>query len=162
MKMNVTVPTEFAILSSHSFQRGTDVNRLALPLQLSRPRSTSAVASLQPPSILCPNICFSTPNMNYSSGALNCRVASTHNFDPQLPISPSKPIYYDISVRFGTRLRELRRNESMTQIDMAVAFGIDRSYISDVECGKKGISLATLEVMAIGFRMSLSELLRDL
>jgi len=50
----------------------------------------------------------------------------------------------------------------MTQIDMAVAFGIDRSYISDVECGKKGISLATLEVMAIGFRIPLSELLRDL
>lgn len=45
---------------------------------------------------------------------------------------------------------------------MAVMLGIDRSYISEVERGKKGISLATLEIIAIGFRLHLSELLRDL
>jgi transcriptional regulator with XRE-family HTH domain len=50
----------------------------------------------------------------------------------------------------------------MTQLDLAVLLGIDRSYISEVECGKKGISLATLEVIALGFRMRLSDLLHDL
>ena len=70
-------------------------------------------------------------------------------------------MHLDVGVRFGERLRQLRRDAGLTQIDMAVAFGIDRSYISDVECGKKGISLATLEVLAIGFKVSLSELLRD-
>jgi transcriptional regulator with XRE-family HTH domain len=45
---------------------------------------------------------------------------------------------------------------------MAVDFGIDRSFISDVERGRKSISLPMLEVIALGLKMSLSELLRDL
>ena len=51
---------------------------------------------------------------------------------------------------------------NLTQLDMAVTFGIDRSYISDIERGRKGVSLATLEVIAIGFGMSLSELVKRL
>jgi len=69
---------------------------------------------------------------------------------------------WDIGSRFGHRLRELRRAHQMRQIDLAVLLGIDRSYLSEVECGKKGISLATLEVIALGFRLRLSDLLRDL
>ena len=48
----------------------------------------------------------------------------------------------------------------MTQVDMAVHFGIDRTFLSDVERGRKGVCLPTLEVMALGFGLSLSELLR--
>ena len=68
----------------------------------------------------------------------------------------------DVGQRFGLRLRDLRRSRSMTQLQMAVLFGIDRSYISEIECGKKGVSLATLEVIAIGFGMPLSGLLESL
>lgn len=68
----------------------------------------------------------------------------------------------DVSSRFGVRLRELRRERNMTQLRMAVEFGIDRTFISDVERGRKSISLPMLEVMALGFNMSLSELLRDI
>jgi len=45
---------------------------------------------------------------------------------------------------------------------MAIDFGIDRSFISDVERGRKSISLPMLEVIALGLKMSLSELLKDL
>ena len=68
----------------------------------------------------------------------------------------------DISSRFGVRLRELRRSRNMTQLEMAIAFGIDRSYISDVERGRKAISLPTLEVIALGMDVSLSALLKDI
>lgn len=68
----------------------------------------------------------------------------------------------DISTRFGARLRELRRSRNMTQLEMAIAFGIDRSYISDVERGRKAISLPTLEVIALGMDVSLSTLLKDI
>ena len=74
-------------------------------------------------------------------------------------------LYYlprDVSSRFGARLRELRRERNLTQLRMAVDFGIDRSFISDVERGRKSISLPLLEVMAIGLNMSLSDLLRDI
>jgi DNA-binding XRE family transcriptional regulator len=68
----------------------------------------------------------------------------------------------DISSRFGLRLREMRRAANMTQLRMAVDFGIDRSFISDVERGRKSISLHMLEVIALGMKVSLSDLFRGL
>lgn len=68
----------------------------------------------------------------------------------------------DVSSRFGVRLRQLRREHNLTQLRMAVDFGIDRTYISDVERGRKSISLPMLEVLALGFELTLSELLRDI
>lgn len=68
----------------------------------------------------------------------------------------------NVSSRFGVRLRQLRRERNLTQMRMAVEFGIDRTFISDVERGRKSISLPMLEVIALGLRMSLSELLRDI
>lgn len=65
----------------------------------------------------------------------------------------------DIQSRMGQRLRELRRERQLTQLRMAVDFGIDRTFISDVETGRKSISLPFLEVIALGLKMSLSELL---
>jgi transcriptional regulator with XRE-family HTH domain len=70
--------------------------------------------------------------------------------------------HVEIGVRFGRVLKNLRRSRGLTQLDMAIGFGIDRSYISDVECGKKGVSLATLEVIALGFDLELSDLLREI
>lgn len=68
----------------------------------------------------------------------------------------------DVSSRFGVRLRELRKERSMTQLRMATEFGIDRSFISDVERGRKSISLPMLEVIALGMNMTLSELLKNI
>jgi transcriptional regulator with XRE-family HTH domain len=68
----------------------------------------------------------------------------------------------DISRRFGARLRELRASRKLTQVDMARRFGIDRSFISDVERGRKSISLVTLDVLALGLGVSISELLREI
>ena len=68
----------------------------------------------------------------------------------------------DVSSRFGVRLRQLRRERNLTQLRMAVDFGIDRTFISDVERGRKSISLPMLEVLALGLKMSLSELLKDI
>jgi DNA-binding XRE family transcriptional regulator len=78
-----------------------------------------------------------------------------------LAIAPSS-VAIDVSSRFGLRLRELRRERNLTQLRMAREFGIDRSFISDVERGRKSISLPMLEVIALGMKMSLSELLRNL
>jgi DNA-binding XRE family transcriptional regulator len=79
---------------------------------------------------------------------------------PQVRIVEDPTLPKDICSRFGRRLRQLRQERSMTQIDVAVHFGIDRTFLSDVERGRKGVCLPTLEVMALGFGMTLSELLR--
>jgi len=68
----------------------------------------------------------------------------------------------NVSIRFGQRLRQLRCSRGMTQEYMAKKFGIDRSFISDVERGRKSMSLSTLEVLAIGLGITLSDLFANL
>ncbi len=41
---------------------------------------------------------------------------------------------------------------------MAEQLGLDRSYLSDVERGKRNISVVNLEVIARGFGLTLSRL----
>jgi len=65
----------------------------------------------------------------------------------------------DIRTRFGRRLRKLRQQRGWTQVQMAEQFGLDRSYLADVERGKRNISIANLNIIASGFGLSLSKLL---
>ncbi|MBI2815383.1 MAG: helix-turn-helix transcriptional regulator [Acidobacteria bacterium] len=64
----------------------------------------------------------------------------------------------DIRARFGIRLRNLRRKHGWTQVVLAERLGLDRSYLADVERGKRNISLVNLEIIANGFGLSLSQL----
>ena len=75
--------------------------------------------------------------------------------------SESTLLNADISRRFGARLRTMRCARDLTQQSMALRFGIDRSFISDMERGRKSVSLVTLEILAIGLGVTLSELLAD-
>jgi transcriptional regulator with XRE-family HTH domain len=68
----------------------------------------------------------------------------------------------NITARFGVRLRQMRIENNWTQHHMAGHFGIDRTFISDVERGRKSMSLPMLEVVALGMKVSLSDLMRDL
>ncbi len=67
-----------------------------------------------------------------------------------------------IAHRFGVRLRDLRKAHNLTQSRMAAEFGIDRSFISDLERGQKAVCLPLLDVLARGLNLSLSDLLDDL
>jgi transcriptional regulator with XRE-family HTH domain len=42
---------------------------------------------------------------------------------------------------------------------MAEALGIDRSYLSEIEAGKKEICLRNLDIVAQGFGMSIAKLM---
>ncbi len=68
----------------------------------------------------------------------------------------------NITVRFGRRLKELRNKKGWTQVQMADALGIDRSYISDMENGKLNVCLPTMEVLAQGFGMTMAKLISRL
>lgn len=45
---------------------------------------------------------------------------------------------------------------------MSEKVGIDRSYISDMERGKKNVCLPTLEILSIAFGVTISQLLKGL
>jgi len=65
----------------------------------------------------------------------------------------------DIRARFGRRLRKLRQQRGWTQVVMAEKLGLDRSYLADAERGKRNVALVNLEVIAMGFGMSVARLL---
>ena len=84
---------------------------------------------------------------------------------PSIRTGRDQSLYYlpaHVSSRFGVRLRELRQRKGWTQVYMALHLGIDRTFISDVERGRKSISLSLLEIVALGLEISLSELLQGL
>jgi len=68
----------------------------------------------------------------------------------------------NITARFGKRLRQLRERQGWTQVVMAEKVGIDRSYISDMERGKKNVCLPTLETLSQAFGVTISQLLKGL
>ncbi len=64
-----------------------------------------------------------------------------------------------VSTRFGSRLRQLRRERQLTQAQFADRVGMDRSYLSDVERGTKSMTLSYLKRVAEGFQLTVAELL---
>jgi transcriptional regulator with XRE-family HTH domain len=68
----------------------------------------------------------------------------------------------DLLMRLGERIRKLRKRHGWTQVVMAEKIGLDRSFIADVERGKRNISILNLEIVAKGFKVTLSQLLSRL
>jgi DNA-binding XRE family transcriptional regulator len=70
-------------------------------------------------------------------------------------------IGHSATARFGVALKEKRRTLGLTQSELAKLAGLSRSYISEVECGREGISLERAEKLAKAVQSHLSELLRE-
>jgi transcriptional regulator with XRE-family HTH domain len=68
----------------------------------------------------------------------------------------------DLLAELGDRIRKLRKLRGWTQTVMAEKVGIDRSFLADVERGKRNISILNLDIIAKGFGVSLSQLLSRL
>ena len=64
----------------------------------------------------------------------------------------------DIRVTLGQRLRKLRKQRGWTQAEMADILGLDRSYLAEIEEGKRNVCLLNIKVIADGLAMSLSQL----
>lgn len=67
----------------------------------------------------------------------------------------------DICVRIGRKVRKLRKQHGWTQDYLAVHSGLGRAFISNVENGRKEPCLRSLEILAVAFEMSLSQLFRN-
>jgi transcriptional regulator with XRE-family HTH domain len=67
----------------------------------------------------------------------------------------------DISVRLGRRLQALRTKRGWTQAYLSEVSGLGRSHISQLENGRREAGLRALEMLAVSFKISVSELLKD-
>jgi transcriptional regulator with XRE-family HTH domain len=65
----------------------------------------------------------------------------------------------NIQVSFGKRMRSLREAKGISQEKLAEYAGLDRTYISSVERGKRNISLVNIELIAKGLGVKPSKLL---
>ena len=64
----------------------------------------------------------------------------------------------DILIRFGERVRALRRAKKLSQDDLAAACGLNRTYVSEVENGKRNVSLRNIEAIAKAIGVTLEKL----
>src|SRR5438094_25005 len=64
----------------------------------------------------------------------------------------------DLLVRLGDRIRTLRKRRGWTQAVMAERVGIDRSFLADVERGRRNVSIPILFRISQGIGIRLSQL----
>ncbi len=65
-----------------------------------------------------------------------------------------------ITKKFGQRIKRLRLKLGITQEELSFRCNLHRNYVSDVERGRRNVSLIALEKFANGFGMSVSQLLK--
>ena len=68
----------------------------------------------------------------------------------------------DICTQFGRKVRKLRLARGWSQTYLAVHTGLGRPFISDLERGKKEPCLRSVEILALGFEITLSQLFKGL
>ncbi len=62
--------------------------------------------------------------------------------------------------KFANRLKQIRKVRSLSQEELALMCGIDRTYIGRIENLKRNPSLEILDKIASGLGMDLSDLLK--
>lgn len=62
---------------------------------------------------------------------------------------------------FGKRVREKRLSMKLSQEKLANLADIDRTYLPDIENGRRNVSLIVAEKIAKALGVSLTELLQD-
>lgn len=67
-----------------------------------------------------------------------------------------------IRQKVGSRIRELRTAAGLSQEKLALAAGIDRTYIASVENGKRNISIVNLEKIVKALDCTFAVFFQDL
>ena len=62
-----------------------------------------------------------------------------------------------IKEKLGSRIRELRIRENLSQEKFALMIDMDRTYLASVENGKRNISLENIYKIANGFHITMED-----
>ena len=65
-----------------------------------------------------------------------------------------------ISKKLGVNIKKIRIQKKMSQGDICRKLGMDRSYMSAIEGGKKNITIAVLAKLANALNVSVSNLVK--
>ena len=72
----------------------------------------------------------------------------------------NKKLDAEIQKQFGKRVRELRKQKGFSQESLALACGLDRTYVGGVERGERNISLINIHKIAAALRVDTRELFK--
>lgn len=67
----------------------------------------------------------------------------------------------DIKQKIGTRITELRAKKKLTQEELAWEADMNRTYMNNVEKGRKNITIDSLEKIIKALEVSISEFFSD-
>lgn len=67
----------------------------------------------------------------------------------------------EILIQFGNRVKELRKEQNMSQEDLADAAGLHRTYIGMIERAEKNVTLVNIEKIAKALKTEINTLFND-
>ncbi len=65
-------------------------------------------------------------------------------------------------VQFGMRVRELRLERNLSQEDLAELADLHRNYVSQIECGRRNLSLLNVIKLARALKVRPAKLLEQI
>lgn len=68
----------------------------------------------------------------------------------------------DICKKFGTRVRELRIAQELSQEVLAQKAGLHRTYIGGIERGERNVSLINIEKIASALNLSIVDIIEGI
>lgn len=63
----------------------------------------------------------------------------------------------DIKLKVGQRVRQLRKELELSQEALGLKSEVDRTYVTDVEAGRRNVSLEILERLIKGLDVSVAD-----
>ena len=63
----------------------------------------------------------------------------------------------DIKKKVGQRVRQLRKELELSQEALALKAEVDRTYVTDVEAGRRNVSLEIMERLIKGLEISIAD-----
>lgn len=76
--------------------------------------------------------------------------------------SHSVDLMATLAAKLGQRIKDLREERGSSQREFALMVGMNKTYIGDIELGKRNPSLKSLERIAGGFGLSVGKLIGDI
>jgi transcriptional regulator with XRE-family HTH domain len=68
----------------------------------------------------------------------------------------------DPLVQFGARVRKFRTEAKLSQEDLAELTDLHRNYVSQIECGRRNLSLLNILKLAKALKMPASKLIETI
>lgn len=66
----------------------------------------------------------------------------------------------ELQIKFGQRVRELRKERGWSQEEFADKCGLDRTYVSGIERGVRNPTLVVIGILATGFDIQVYDLFK--